>query len=125
MSVRFALRLAGLAFVCGCIGVFVLWKVLDITDHNREAIRVNCVLLSNAIVQSGAGGVSRDPEHPAAKLNALYIRVIERHMTGHERERALGLMADAMKRGALITIPDCERVVRDPSAVQAIPLQAR
>ena len=106
------------------VGIAVLAFVLDNQQRNRDAIRTGCVLLANAIVQSGAGGM-QDPGSPRAKLNALYVEKIREHFTAREYAKEAGLQAQIARGGALIDIPDCERIVKHPEDVHAIPLQAR
>lgn len=108
-------------FVVGCGAVFVLFRVLAVTDRNHDAIRVNCILLSNAILESGAGGPAAE-KSPQRKLNALYVRAIARALTSAERRRAARLQAQ-VKSGSGLTFPDCDRIAEHPETVRAIPMR--
>ncbi len=81
------------------IGLFVLAVVLavvfygrlsDIAHRNTEAVRVSCTLLTNALLESGAGGGGQVPASPAAtaqrQITATLVGAINRELlTAGER----------------------------------------
>ena len=87
---------------------------------NRTANLVNCRLLTNAIVESGAGGVSTKPTLPQLKLNALYISVINRSMTAQEKKQQAILLEEIKRKGGIVTIPNCKDVVDHPNSVKDV-----
>lgn len=98
--------------------------VLDTTKrshHNQDAIRVSCTLLSNAIVQSGAGATrnSSASRPPQQRLTELYISAIVRRMTLGERRQVKRLTAEVARTGGgRVDVPDCAAIVRDPGNVR-------
>lgn len=108
----------------GATSVFVVNSLLARTEHNRDAVRVSCQLLANAIVQSGGGGGGPNGHKPPQQeLNLLYVSVIERAMTPADRrdERRLRGLAAASGTPPL-SVPDCERIALHPESVQATPI---
>lgn len=86
---------------------------------NRTANLVNCRLLTNAIIESGASGTVGDTR-PQQQLNQLYVTVINRLMTPTEKRLQTMLLTSIGKAGALVTIPDCDDVVKHPEKVKDI-----
>lgn len=89
---------------------------------NRTSNLVNCRLLTNAIIESGANGNVGGDTRPQEQLNQLYITVINRLMTPSEKRLQTTLLIDIGKAGALITVPNCEDVVKHPEKVKDIHL---
>lgn len=90
---------------------------------NRDAIRVSCTLLANAIEQSGAGSTrnSSASRPPVQRLNQLYVSVVVRSMTDDERRQLKRLTTEiARTGGGRVDVPDCAAVVRNPNTVQII-----
>lgn len=104
----------------GVMGLAVLFVILEGQDRNRQGIQVSCVLLANAIVESGAGGGRQSS--PQQQLNALYIRVLLRAATPEELKKAAALQAKIAEAGPQVTYPNCEQVAEHPESVKAIPL---
>ncbi len=94
----------------------------DLAERNTEAIRVGCTLLTNIIIESGAGG-QRSTSKAAraqAKLSALYVRVIGRSMTIAEQREARRLAAVVASAGGIVTTPDCNEVALHPERVKEL-----
>lgn len=93
--------------------------------RNKQAIQVACILITNVIAESGAGGrqVSNRPMPPQLKLNALYVKAISRVMTKEERKQELKLKQQMAKDGGIVTFPDCKQIVAHPEQVKALNLK--
>lgn len=93
--------------------------------RNKQAIQVACILITNLIAESGAGGrqVSGRPVPPQLKLNALYVKAIGRIMTKEERKQERELKQQIAKDGGIVTFPDCKQIVAHPDQVQAFRLK--
>lgn len=120
----FALAIAlVLLSLAGLRMVDILTNTNNRVDSNRQAIRVSCTLLANAIIQSGSGNgrASNAQPSPQQQLTALYISVIVRQMDGSERKEYHRLLDDATASGGnRVDVPDCERIARHPEAVTIV-----
>lgn len=101
----------------GALGVFVVAQVLNLLGEGRQALRVSCIVLANAIIESGASG-QMDPTTPQAKLQGLYVQALVRHMTPGERLQANELQAQVVAGGGAVKVPPCEQIARDPDSVR-------
>lgn len=90
---------------------------------NQESVRVSCTLLTNAILESGAGASPRDSPAarptPQQRLTAIYIQVISRNMTADERREARRIAGE--QTDGAVTVPDCDKIAERPQTVTAIP----
>lgn len=119
------LSLASLA-----LGGFVVSHVRTLTERNREAVRVSCALLRDAIIQSGGGGRGRAPASKAAeaqrKITAILVGAINRGLlTAAERAEVTRLDAIVAKAGGVVAIPDCDAIASHPERVRGLLLRAR
>lgn len=126
---RWPLTVLGVALVVLAIaglGIGVrVFAAARAVSTNQQAIRVNCRLLSNAIVQSGARGPG-GANSPTQQLNELYISVIGEQMSPAERREERRLQTVIASSGAtVVPLPDCERVAADPSSVKIVPIRRR
>lgn len=108
--------------VTGLIACSVIFIVLrdqssDIgaqADSNRNAIKISCTLLVNAIVESGANNSN------GGDATRLFVTAIKRIMTPAERKQLDSALAG--QTGHSVTLPPCERISEHPETVKAIPL---
>lgn len=108
--------------------LFVVVSILQFQAANREAIRVSCQLLANAITQSGAGS-SQGPARrdyrppPQMQLTLLYRAHLESTMSPQKRAVVKRLKREVAQggggSGGGVSVPDCARIVRDPASVKA------
>lgn len=117
---------SGLLIALACLlasasSIFIVYNLLSRTEQNRDAIRVSCQLLANAIVQSGGGGAGPNGHRPPQQeLTILRISVLDRGMTPSERRRARHLQSLIASSGApQLTIPDCAKIALHPESVRA------
>ncbi len=99
-------------------------------NRNREAIRVSCTLLTNAIIESGGGGSGQHPSSPAAKAQrestGILIAAIARGLlTGTERAELARLQGIVDRAGGVVSIPDCEDIASDPGRVRELLLDGK
>lgn len=87
---------------------------LRLAKQNQRAIKVGCVLLDNAIRETGA-----DQPPAQRELIGIAYRVIARVGTPAERRRIADLQRILGRRAA--TRPDCEQVATNPDSVKALP----
>lgn len=99
------------------LGTYGYVSLRDLAHRNRQGIHVSCVLLSNAIIQSGA---SNPPSSAQARLSAIYVRAIVRGLTPAEAVEARSL-AKLAQRPA-IQLPSCDDVALHPENVRALDL---
>lgn len=106
--------LVAVVFVSACLFTYLLARQSDVSDRNQQAIRVGCVLLSNAIVQSGASSAGT-----SARRTQLFIAAARRSMTPKERAEF-----DSLAPGGppTLDIPDCDRIAKHPDSVHAQPV---
>jgi hypothetical protein len=116
---RWPLLVVGAAIVA--LGISGL-TLSHYAQSNRQAIRVSCQLLANAIVQSG-GAASGPNGHrpPQQQLSALYISVLRRAMTPADRHRQRQLLRLIAAGDAQLSVPDCARIALHPESVQVTP----
>jgi hypothetical protein len=89
---------------------------------NREAIRVSCQLLANAIAQSGVAASGPDGHRPPQQqLTALYISVVHRAMTPADRRQERRLLGRVAAIGTPLSIPNCGQIARHPESVAVTP----
>lgn len=103
------------------LSLFSTVMMVRFAKTNRTSNLVNCRLLTNAIIESGASGNVGDTR-PQQQLNQLYVTVINRLMTPTEKQLQTRLLTSIGKAGALVTVPDCEDVVKHPEKVKDIHL---
>lgn len=124
------LRLFAYVLVCG-LSVFTAVqqrsdqkKTAALAQKNTEAIRVGCILLTNAILESGAGGDGQAPTSPAAKaqrqITAIYVQVIGRSMTSAEVAEVKRLSKIVAKAGGVVSTPDCNEIAAHPDGVKEL-----
>lgn len=106
--------------VVAALGTYGYISLRDLGQRNREGIHVSCVLLGNAIIQSGASAATGG-DSPRVKLSELYTRIIARAMTAPEIAEARRLAA----RIKPITLPSCDDVALHPERVKALDLTQR
>ncbi len=119
----------GIAFgiVAVIVGAVVLNGLSQFAHRNREAIRVSCTLLTNAILESGAGGADQPARSPAAKAQrestALYIgAIVRRLLTPAERKKLRENARIVSKAGGVTSIPNCDQVAARPERVKELHL---
>lgn len=111
----------------------VVWMILALVgsmaalayyfiDRNRDAIRVSCTLLGNAVIESGGGGTEQIPTSPAAKAQrentTILVAAIDRELLTSEERATLARNARIVaKAGGVISIPDCNEIARHPDRV--------
>jgi hypothetical protein len=98
-----------------CI-LIVLAVVLDVEDRsnkNRVAIEKGCVLLNNAIVQSGAAG---------GGPSKVLVAEILRNAVQHHRAYVVINYKDALKKTKRLTLVNCDEVAKHPDRIHAEPL---
>lgn len=118
---------SGLLIALACLlasasSIFIVYNLLSRTEQNRDAIRVSCQLLANAIVQSGGASGAGPNGHrpPQQELTILRISVLDRAMTPSERRRAQRLRSLIASSGSpQLTIPDCAKIALHPESVRA------
>lgn len=122
---------SGLLVALACLlatasSIFVVYSLLSRTEQNRDAVRVSCQLLANAIVQSGGAGSGPNGRRPPQQqLTILRIAVLDRGMTPDERRQAQRLRSLIASSGApQLTIPDCARIALHPESVHATVVRA-
>lgn len=101
--------------------------VKRVAVRNTLAIRVSCTLLTNAILESGAGGSGQPARTPAAKAQRanteLYIgAIVRRLLTPAERGTLRENARIVAKAGGVISTPDCDEVAKHPERVRELAL---
>ncbi len=94
-------------------------------SRNREAIRVSCTLLGNAVIQSGAGGQANQPQTPVAKAVAerqriLIVAIQDKLLTSAQMKRLRELDQIIAKAGGVVAVPQCDEIVADPGSVRSL-----
>ncbi len=114
-----------LAVVSLAVGGVVVSHTRELAERNREAIRVSCTLLTNAIIESGGGGRDQAPASDAARaqrrITAILIGAITRGLlTDAERAEVARLGAIVAKAGGVVAIPDCNEIALHPKRVREL-----
>ncbi len=114
-----------LALVSLTVGGVVVSHTRELAEQNREAIRVSCTLLTNAIIESGGGGLDQAPASDAARaqrrITAILIGAINRGLlTDAERAEVARLGAIVAKAGGVVAIPDCNEIALHPGRVREL-----
>lgn len=114
-----------LALVSLALGGFVVSHTRALAERNREAVRVSCTLLTNAIIESGGGGRDQVPASEAAeaqrKITAILVGAINRGLlTDAERAEVKRLGVIVAQAGGVIAIPDCDAIARHPERVRGL-----
>lgn len=107
----------------GLLFTFWLWANRSYAEKNRESIRVSCVLLGNAIVESGAAAMEGDDEKPPTpqqRLTALAFDELISRSRGKRHEEMLKLIKQTRAgQGGSLTLPNCKEIVLHPERVEA------
>lgn len=106
-----------LALILGMVSIVL---IVRFSQENRTANLVNCRLLTNAIIESGAGGVAAKASNPQQQLTNLYIKVINRSMTPPEKRRQIELTKQIQIQGGTVTVPNCRDVANHPDSVKNV-----
>lgn len=98
-------------------------------NRNREAIRVSCTLLGNAIIESGAARgpePTNDPRVAARQeLNTVLIGAIAARVLDAKEQRRVAELQAIIGKGGSLTLPRCEDVVRHPGDVKSLLREAK
>lgn len=122
--IRFGRRNRIVVWGLVALGVTTIALGAVFISRNRQAIRVSCTLLSNAIIQAGAGPMPR-PDSAVARASAerqriLIGAVVRRVLTRREARRLVELDRIITRGGGVIAVPQCEEIVRDPGRVKSL-----
>lgn len=109
------------------LGAVLLLQQRAFAERNREAVRVSCTLLTNAILESGGGGTGQPARTPAARAQrentAILIAAINRELlTARERRTLVRNASIVAKAGGVLSTPDCDEVAKHPERVREIEL---
>lgn len=116
-----------LGLMSALVGGWFTAQQMELAERNREAIRVACTLLTNAILESGAGGLDQPARSPAARAQrentAILVQAITRNLlTASERKQMAENARVIAKAGGVISTPDCDAVARHPERVRELEL---
>ena len=116
-----------LVIVLAAAGGLAYDRISKYAKQNREGIRVGCILLTNAILETGAGGNDQPARTPAAKAQRentqIYVgAIVRRLLTSEEREKLAENAAIIAKSGGVVSTPDCDEIAAHPERVKRLVL---
>ncbi len=119
--------LVALVLVMALVGAVFFDRLTNLAQSNREAVRVSCTLLTNAILESGAGGSDQPARTRAARAQRdsteLYIgAIVRRLLTPAERKTLRENARVVAKAGGVISTPNCDAVAKHPERVRELVL---
>lgn len=117
---RAELRMQFLYLLLGALLVAGAYAGQQLIGGTRQAVRVNCLVISNLVAQSGSDG----RPSPAAELNGELVAAIVAAASPQRRARIRSLQTEARRSGALIQRPDCDEIVAHPEDVHAVTFPA-
>ncbi len=96
----------------------LLDRLADLAHRNREAVRVSCTLLTNAILEPGGTTAAAVAQRENTEI---FIGAINRNLlTERERVTVQRNAAIIMKAGGVISTPACNEIARHPERVREL-----
>jgi hypothetical protein len=93
--------------------------------RNTEAIRVSCIIITNAVIESGAGGSQAQSTSEAGRLalerTAILISGIKLSPAKMARVNYLSHRIEEL--GGVVSVPDCDEIAKNPDRVEALYLK--
>ena len=127
MTILFRLVIA-LGIIAAVVAGVQFNRLANLAKSNREGIRVSCVVISNAIIQSGASGASTNTPASRAtrEIQEIYVRAIQRQLlTTEDLARVKYLSRIVVRSGGLVAVPDCDEIAQHPERVKRLVLEAK
>lgn len=114
-----------ITFGLGILTLGVVLFVYSISQQNKEAIRVSCTVIKNAILESGGGGEGQQPTSAASKAQrentSILLGAINRRLLTADEQRTVAANVKIIaKSGGVVSIPNCDKIAKDPQEVREL-----